>query len=110
MKRTSGSDLRSKHGAKRKYSHHPLQKVLSSEGAKKFFATELQRVDEDNAEKVITQSEAHKINKLGIIELSDSDEEPKEIKKKVKTEKIKEEPVLRDKSTRVRKARDILDI
>ena len=79
-------------------------------GAKKFFATELQIVDEDNVEKVITQSEAHKINKLGIIELSDSDEEPKEIKKKVKTEKIKEEPVLRDKSTRVRKARDILDI
>ena len=77
-------------------------------GAKKFFATELQRVDEANVEKVITQSEANAINKIGVIELDD--DEPKETKKKIKTEKIKEEPVLRDKSTRVRKARDILDI
>lgn len=81
-------------------------------GAKKFFATELQRVDEDNVEKIITQSEAHKINKLGVIELSDDEQPTTEIKKekKVKSEKIKQEPELRDKSTRVRKARDILDI
>ena len=81
-------------------------------GAKKCFATELQRVDEDNVEKIITQSEAHKINKLGVIELSDDEQPTTEIKKekKVKSEKIKQEPELRDKSTRVRKARDILDI
>ena len=66
-------------------------------GAGKFFATELERVFKDNVKNFRTQSEVHKINNFGIIELRDSEDKPKETKKMVKTKEMKEEPVVRDK-------------
>ena len=84
-------------------------------GAKKFFATELQKIDEDKTEKVITQNDALKINNLGLTELNDEEKKgleiTKEIYKKTAQEKKQtQEPIIREASTRERKKREILDL
>ena len=78
-------------------------------GAKKFFATELQKIDTDKVENVITQKQANKINKIGIVELEDEKVKSEE-EKKIKKPKVKEPIEMREKSKRERKARDILDL
>ena len=84
-------------------------------GAKKFFATELQKIDEDKTEKVITQNDALKINNLGLTELNDEEKKGLEIKKEIykktaQEKKQNEEPIIREASTRERKKREILDL
>ena len=80
-------------------------------GAKKFFATELQRVDEDNKiDTIISQNEGLKINKLGLTELNEEENKELKLKKENNKPKVKEPIELREKSKRERKARDILDL
>ena len=84
-------------------------------GAKKFFATELQKIDEDKTEKVITQNDALKINNLGLTELNDEEKKGLEIKKEIykktaQEKKQTQEPIIREASTRERKKREILDL
>ena len=84
-------------------------------GPKKFFATELQKVEESNIENVITQNDALKINKLGLTELNDEElkdvQQKKEIYKTNAKEKKKNEiPIIREPSTREKKKREILDL
>jgi len=87
-------------------------------GPKKFFATELQKVDESNIENVISQNDALKINNLGLEELNEEElkaiQQKKEIYKNTAKEKKaiqeKEPPIIREPSTRERKKREILDL
>ena len=84
-------------------------------GPKKFFATELQKVDEDNIENVISQNEALKINNLGLEELNEEELKGIEYKKQIykataKEKKLNETPIIREPSTRERKKREILDL
>ena len=83
-------------------------------GPNTFFATELQKVDENKIEKVITQNEALKINNLGLTELNDEELKDLEIKKEKakekKTNKISEPIEMREPSKREKKKREILDL
>ena len=84
-------------------------------GPKKFFATELQKVDESNIENVISQNEALKINNLGLEELNEEELKGLEYKKQIykataKEKKLNETPIIRELSTRERKKRDVLDL
>ena len=84
-------------------------------GPKRFFATELQKVDESNVEKVISQNEAIQINNLGLTELNEEELKGIEMKKQIykataKEKKQNEQPIIREPSTRERKKRDILDL
>jgi len=84
-------------------------------GPKRFFATELQKIDEDKIEKVITQNDALKINNLGLTELNDEEKKGLEIKKEIykktaQEKKQTQEPIIREASTRERKKREILDL
>jgi hypothetical protein len=82
---------------------------------KRFFATELQKVDESNVEKVISQNEAIQINNLGLTELNEEELKGIEMKKQIykataKEKKQNEQPIIREPSTRERKKREILDL
>ena len=87
-------------------------------GPKKFFATELQKVDENKIEKVITQNDALKINNLGLTELNDEELKDLEIKKEIykktaqekKAHKISEPIEMREPSKREKKKREVLDL
>ena len=87
-------------------------------GPKKFFATELQKIDEDKIEKVISQNDALKINNLGLTELNDEELKGIEIKKEIykktaqekKANKISELIEIREPSKREKKKREILDL
>jgi hypothetical protein len=87
-------------------------------GPKRFFATELQKVDESNIENVISQNDALKINNLGLEELNEEElkaiQQKKEIYKNTAKEKKaiqeKEPPIIREPSTRERKKRELLDL